>query len=188
MLVEQAHKTMEGIEALRDFMSDISDYRADRVKQLEYEADEARRTLVEELNNSFVTPIDREDIYALSRAIDDMIDYGKSTVNEMLAFELKTDHHLIQMTEALVEASRHLVCAVEQLGQNSRVCLDSLVRLKKTENHVEKLYLQALVNLFKSKDIIHILKLREIYRHLSNAADRGDQAANIVGDIVMKNC
>jgi len=54
------------------------------------------------------------------------------------------------------------------------------------ENYVEHLYHEALAELFHSKDFIYILKLREIYRHLSNAADRGDEAANIIGDIAVK--
>ena len=187
MLQEQAHTTRAGIEALKEFILDSTQARADRVKQLEFEADEVRRKLVEELHGTFVTPIDREDIFALSRAIDDMLDYAKSTVNEMFAFEVKTNEHITHMVDALVEASQHLANAVDNLKHRPKRCLDSLVRLKKTENYVEKLYLDALVDLFKSKDVILILKTREIYRHLSNAADRGDEAANIVGDICIKN-
>ena len=186
MLAEQAVKTEKGMAALRDFIEEVSEEKGNRVKEIEKEADEARRVLVEELSKSFVTPIDREDIFALSRAIDDMVDYAKSTVNEMLLFKVKTNEHLKKMAQALFESAQHLCLAVEELKRKHKSCLQHLIRAKKVENYVEHLYHEALAELFESKDFIYILKLREIYRHLSNAADRGDEAANIIGDIVVK--
>lgn len=64
---------------------------------------------------------------------------------------------------------------------------EHLIRTKKLENRTEHLYREALVDLFKTTDTISIMKLREIYRHLSHAADRGDEAADIIGDILVKN-
>jgi len=186
MLANQARKTQEGMVALRDFIQEVTEEKGNRVKEIEKEADEARRLLVEELTKSFVTPIDREDIFALSRAIDDMLDYAKSTVSEMLLFKVETNEHLKKMAQALCESAEHLSLAVEQLKKKQKSCLQYLMRAKKVENYVEHLYHEALAELFQSKDFIYILKLREIYRHLSNAADRGDEAANIIGDIVVK--
>ncbi len=74
MLSSQALKTLEGIEALREFATSPSEENAKRVKNIEQEADELRRILVEGLHQTFVAPMDREDIYALSRAIDDIVD------------------------------------------------------------------------------------------------------------------
>lgn len=186
MLADQALKTEEGMFALRDFVEDVSEERGKRVKEIEKEADESRRILVEELTKSFVTPIDREDIFALSRAIDDMVDYAKSTVEEMLLFKVDTNEHLKKMAQALCESAQHLSLAVKELNKRQESCLQHLIKAKKVENYVEHLYHEALAELFQSKDFIYILKLREIYRHLSNAADRGDEAANIIGDIVVK--
>ncbi len=186
MLAGQAVKTEEGMAALKDFIDEVSEEKGNRVKEIEKEADEARRVLVEELTKSFVTPIDREDIFALSRAIDDMLDYAKSTVNEMVLFKVNTNEHLKKMTQALFESAQHLCLAVEELRRKHKSSLQHLVRAKKVENYIEHLYHEALAELFQSKDFIYILKLREIYRHLSNAADRGDEAANIIGDILVK--
>ena len=83
MLIEQAAKTLEGMEALEDYMKNANEEAAKRVTRAEKEADEVRRILIDELLHTFITPIDREDIFALSRAIDDIIDYGYSTVDEM---------------------------------------------------------------------------------------------------------
>jgi len=186
MLAQQAAKTEQGMAALKDFIEQVTEEKGDRVKEIEKEADEARRILVEELTKSFVTPIDREDIFALSRAIDDMLDYAKSTVNEMVLFKVETNEHLKKMAQALCESAQHLSLAVKELKGKQKSCLQHLVRAKKVENYVEHLYHEALAKLFESKDFIYILKLREIYRHLSNAADRADEAANIIGDIVVK--
>ena len=91
MLSDQASKTLEGIEALEAFVGNQNQENANRVKEIEREADELRRILVEELHQTFVTPMDREDIYALSRAIDDIVDYANSTVDEMEIYEVSSD-------------------------------------------------------------------------------------------------
>lgn len=186
MLLKQAEKTEEGIAALNDFINDPSEEKGKKVESLEEEADELRRILVDELNQSFVTPIDREDIFSLSRAIDDMIDYAKSTVEEMLLFGVSTDKYLCKMSDALYSASRDITAAVRIIKSHRQTSFDHVIRAKKIENLVEHIYREALVELFKNKDVVMILKVREIYRHLSNAADRGDEAANIIGDILVK--
>jgi len=94
MLSDQASKTLEGIEALGEFVENQNQKNANRVKEIEKEADELRRVLVEELHKTFITPMDREDIYALSRAIDDIVDYANSTVDEMEIYEVASDVHL----------------------------------------------------------------------------------------------
>lgn len=186
MLLKQAEKTEEGIAALNDFINDPSEEKGKKVGFLEEEADELRRILVDELNQSFVTPIDREDIFSLSRAIDDMVDYAKSTVEEMLLFGVSTDKYLCKMSDALYSAARDITAAVRIIKSHRQTSFDHVIRAKKIENLVEHIYREALVDLFKNKNVVMILKVREIYRHLSNAADRGDEAANIIGDILVK--
>ncbi|MDD5657673.1 MAG: DUF47 family protein [Elusimicrobia bacterium] len=186
MLREQAGKTAEGMEALLAYLREPSPEKGEEVVRLEEEADEMRRILVEEINLSFVTPFDREDIYGLSRTIDDMVDYAKSTVEEMTLFEVKTNEHLMRMAEGLCEAAREIAAAIPLIMTHPSVCQQHAVRAKKAENFVEHRYREALAVLFKNPDVVEILKLRELYRHLSNAADRGDEAADIIGDIVVK--
>ena len=186
MLSAQAQKVEEGMEALYQFMEEPSKEKGERVEQIEKEADELRRIVILELNQTFVTPIDREDIFALSRVIDDMCDYAKSTVEEMVLFEVAPNEHLKKMTEILSSAAQDISAAVGFMKTDPKAATDHLVRAKKTENHMEHRYREALVELFKEKDVIQILKLREIYRHLSNSADRGDEAADIIGDILVK--
>lgn len=186
MLRDQAAKTEEGLSALHDFILDPSAEKEKRVETLEAEADDIRRKLIMELNCAFVTPIDREDIFSLSRAIDDMIDYAKSTVEEMLLFKVKPNNFIITMTETLAKAAHEINEAVELLEKHPARASEHLIRAKKAENFVEHRYREALADLFNSSDAVEIIKMREIYRHLSNCADRGDEAADIIGDIVVK--
>ena len=190
LLVEQAAKTVEGMKLLEEFMEATDREVAERLTQVEKEADEVRRILIDELNRSFVTPIDREDIFALSLTIDDILDYGYSTVDEMVILEVESNSYLRRMVSLVREAANEIYMGVLRLQDHPNVANDHAVRAKALENRVETVYREALAELFHGPtDIDHImemLKLREIYRHLSNAADRGDQAANVIGDIVVK--
>jgi len=189
-LGEQAKKTCEGLEALEAYMKDGNEAQAKRLQSLEKEADELRRLLIDDLNHTFVTPIDREDLFALSRTIDDVLDYGYTTVDEMVMFGVKPNMHLQRLASILREAAEELYLGVKQIKDHPQVALDHANRAKALENRAESVYRSALADLFKEiktvEDIVDILKMREIYRHLSNAADRGDEAANIIGDVVVK--
>src|SRR5512145_2644005 len=88
LLTSQARLTEEGLTALVAYFEKPNKRRSEVVDKLETEADEIRRILIDELNRTFVTPFDREDIHALSRAIDDMLDYAYTTVVEMSILEV----------------------------------------------------------------------------------------------------
>jgi len=184
LLIQQARLNEEGLTALNSYFEKPTRRRADLVDKLESEADEIRRILIDELNRTFVTPFDREDIHALSRAIDDMLDYGYTTVVEMSILAVAPNENMKAIGALLMKSASELHLGVPGVAQTHAV------RVKQLENQVEHLYRQALAELFhQPKDAEHIvemLKLRETYRHLSNAADRGDEAANILSDIVVK--
>src|SRR3972149_2140091 len=187
ILSRQASKTLEGLEALWNYAENGTKENANLVRNIEREADELRRILIEELDSTFITPIDREDIYDLSRAIDDVVDYANTTVDEMEIYEVKGNHHIKEMVNILRKATRELYDAVKILKDYPKIASEHAVKAKAYENQMEKAYHMALADLFKGTDTVYMLKMREIYRHLSNAADRGDEAANIISSIVMKH-
>ena len=190
LLIEQSDKTREGLLALEEYMQTGEAKDAKRVITLETEADEMRRILIDELNRTFVTPIDREDIFSLSRAIDDIIDYARSTVDEMAIFGVQPNAFLRRMVAILREAADEIFFSVTQLHERPKLASEHAARAKVLENQAEAVYREAIAELFKQphsiEDIVYLLKMREIYRHLSNAADRGDETANIIGDIIVK--
>jgi predicted phosphate transport protein (TIGR00153 family) len=190
LLIEQADYAVKGLGALMTYASNGDTASADAVRQYEKEADEVRRILVDELNRTFVTPMDREDISALSRAIDDILDYAYSTVGEMQVLHVTPTLHLQRMVSLLCEAAGEVHMAMLRLKDHPGVATDHAQRAKALENRVEGVYREAIAALFEGpaepEHIVEMLKLREIYRHLSNAADRGDEAANIISDVVVK--
>ena len=187
MLSAQASKSLEGIEALVRFVETPNPENAKGVKDKEQEADELRRVLIEDLDTSFVTPLDREDIFALSRVVDDIVDYANTTVDEMEIYEVGPDKHLREMVDILRKGAREIADAVKILKSYPHIAMEHAIQAKSYENAMEKAYHAALADLFKRTDTVYMLKMREIYRHLSNAADRSDAAANIICSIVMKS-
>ena len=190
MIYEQAAITLEGMELLKAYVTEPDQMLADKLTAKEKEADEARRILIDELNRTFITPFDREDVFALSRAIDDVLDYGYSTMTEILILKVEPTSYMVRMCSLLRDASFELMKAVERLQDHPGVTSEHAQRAKALENRVEDVYREALADMFSETDdvrhVIKMLKLREVYRHLSNAADRGDEAANVLADIVVK--
>jgi predicted phosphate transport protein (TIGR00153 family) len=189
-LIEQARIGVVGVEALKEYMASGSKDAAERVRQAEHQADEVRRILVDEINKTFVTPFDREDLYGLSRAIDDVLDYAATTVEEMNILKVEPCDPLLKLTELLLTAATEIHLGVQRLQEHPGVANDHARRAKKAENRIETTYREAVAGaLDKAKtveDVVAMLKLREICRHLANAGDRADQAANIISDIVVK--
>ncbi|MDH3943122.1 MAG: DUF47 family protein [Anaerolineae bacterium] len=190
LLIQQAKHAVDGMDALREYLGNPDQELARSVSKIEKEADEVRRILIDELNKTFVTPFDREDIFALSLNIDDVLDYADTTVDELFMFKVKPNEYIDRMVSLLADAATEIHRAVLRLEDHPSVANDHAVRAKALENRVEQVYREALAHLFDEPDslegVMEILKLREIYRHLSNAADKGDEAANVIGDIVVK--
>ncbi len=189
LIHDQAALTLQGMEALKAYMSEDLDAAAHLVST-EKEADEARRILISELNRTFITPFDREDIFSLSRTIDDVLDYAYSTVTEMEVLKVHPTAFMQRISAILRDAAYELLMAVDRLEFHPEVANEHAQRAKTLENRVEDVYREALADLFSgAEDIKHVMKMmksREVYRHLSNAADRGDEAANVIADIVVK--
>lgn len=190
LIQQQAALTLEGLELLASFVSSQDPKTADLLTLKEKEADEARRILINELNRTFITPFDREDIFALSRAIDDVLDYAYSTMTEIMIFKVTPTVYMERMVNLLRDSTYELYQAVERFQDHPAVSSEHASRAKALENQVEEVYREALRDLFHETDdvkqLVTMLKMREVYRHLSNAADRGDEAANVIADIVVK--
>src|SRR5512142_3177984 len=190
LIDDQAGLSLEGLEALKAYLDSGNPRDSALLNTKEKEADEARRILIDELNKTFVTPFDREDIFTLSRAVDDVLDYAYSTVSEMEILKVGPTPYMLRMASLLRDAAYELSMAVHCLQEHPAVSSDHAQRAKALENRVEDVYREAVADLFSgAEDIEHVvkmLKMREVYRHMSNAADRGDEAANVIADIVVK--
>ena len=190
LLMQQGEYTIHIVDALQAYLKKQSDKKSVQARTVEKEADELQRILVHELMDTFVTPIDREDIFSLSRALDNFIDYVYDTVEELEIFELEAPEPVIKIADLLHEMANELHMAITQLIDYPGVAQEHARRVKHLENQVEDSYRLSLAALFQGPQDIHqvmeILKTREVLRHLSNAADQGDRAADTVMDIVVK--
>jgi uncharacterized protein Yka (UPF0111/DUF47 family) len=190
LLIEQAEKTVEGITVLESWLSRPGLEAIEQVKVKEREADEVRRIIIDELHNTFITPIDREDIFNLSLSIDEMLDYGLTTVEGMHLLKVDADEHLVKMVGLVRLEAEEIALATKRLRENPRVAGDHARRAKKLESEVDHMYRVAVADLFEKvediKQLTAVFRRREVYRHVSNMSDRADVAANIFGMVVMK--
>ena len=182
---------VSGLNVLTDYMQERSRELADKISDIEEAADEIRRILIEELMKTKSSPFDREDIFTLSREIDDVLDYANTTVEEMEILDVEPTAKMQQMATLLYDASIEVKRAVERLHDGHYTVANTHTqRAKGLENRVESIYREALGDLFRGPEettsVMKVFKSREIYRHLSNAADREDGAANVICDIILK--
>ncbi|HZK73091.1 MAG TPA: DUF47 family protein [Clostridia bacterium] len=189
LLSQQADLTVTALQILEKFGREANGNAdlVDQLKEVEREGDSARRVLIDELLHTYATPFDREDLFALSRAIDDILDAANETAIELAIYKIGTPEGLNEMAKVLIEGARHISAAVGELLDHPGVAAEHAVRAKRSENRIDGLYHQAVGALFDSEaEMSHILKSREIYRHLKNSADRIDRAADEISVIVIK--
>lgn len=190
-LAQQNELTTRGLALLKTYMEKRDGSIAAKIAETEREADEIRRLLIEELMRTFITSFDREDIFAISREIDDVLDYANTTVDEMEILDVPTTPFMLRMASLLHDAAQEIDLAVQRLqSKHYSVATDHAQRAKALENRVESVYREAISDLFQEpknlKQMMTIMKTREVYRHLSNMADREDAAANVISDVIMK--
>lgn len=189
LLCNQADLAIRALQLLHTLEQDGPSQRrgAEAVKHVEREADEIRRVLIDELMRTYSTPFDREDLFALSRTIDDITDAADEAARELSTFAIRPTRELQEMTAVLLDGARHIRLAVAAMLDHPAVAADHAVRAKRSENRIDDLYHGAVDNLFDGSEVTSdLLKAREIYRHLKNSADRIDQAADEVSVIVIK--
>lgn len=156
------------------------------VDELEHRGDDVLRGLVAAISDTFVTPLDRQDLYNLGEALDDMLDYIASAAVEIALFKQPSTPPMRAMCQLLVEAAVSIRSAVGAIAKDRRTAQASAREASDAENRMEILYRTALAALFEGDDFREMFKLREIYRHLSNSADRADAVGKLIGKIVVK--
>ncbi|MFN8655524.1 MAG: DUF47 family protein [Candidatus Obscuribacterales bacterium] len=176
MLSKQANKTLEGMEALQEWLgSQDEDARGQDVRDREREADELKFALGKKLVETFITPFDREDVYDLSLSLDEVINAAKGTVREVEAFEVPRQvKGMCDLAALLVEGTRCLAAAFAALRTDRREAAEQALMARKIENKVTKAYRLAISELFEEDDIKRILRFKEVYKTLLLAAEKID--------------
>ena len=158
------------------------------VKALEHRGDEVTREILELLNTQYVTPFDREDIYDLAKAIDDVVDYmeNASDLLGLYKVESRLDASLDQC-KLLVEVAEHLAGALADLKQLRRAD-KHVVEVKRLEDEGDSVVRAGIAGLFENGlDPLMVIRWKDILEALEDAIDSGETAADLVGNIVVKN-
>lgn len=190
-LKAQAGKTCDCLLFLEKNMYDISDETVKENKAMIDELIEIKIVLVDDLHNTFITPIDREDIYNISNSMFDMAKYSLTTLEEMYLLKVKPDVFITDMVEKVKNEAHELQLAIERIMKNPRIASEHVVNVTKLEGKIDRIYRDAVKVLFGNnedleKDLKTILYTREVYRHISNMSDKAQAAANVLGMAVIK--
>ena len=159
------------------------------VKGVEHEGDRITRELIQLLNTQYVTPFDREDIFALAKAIDDVVDHIEeaSDLLELYGVESPTKQS-IEQSRILTAAVGHLCSALGSL-KSRRGVQEELITLKELEDEGDRVLRDAIADLFRDEriDPLTVIRWKDIFEALEDALDACESAANVVGNIVVKN-
>jgi len=185
-----AKKAVETSEAVVVLFSDLNNVEQHaKIKRLENEADALTRDIFFELNKTFITPIDREDIQRIASKIDDVIDFMDGISARTNSYKITvTPPYALEMAKELVNATKEVQYIVSKL-HNIKNAQDMISHCRTTsaiEHAVDDLYRQSIEKLFESNDAIHIIKLKDIYETMETASDRCVDVADVIEDIVLK--
>jgi uncharacterized protein len=185
-----AANLMEGLRTLNALLHDPSgDFapHARRLRDLEHQGDEITHRN-NELNRTFITPFDREDIYALAVAIDDVIDLAEEAADTIVLDGIeKITPEAQQMGDILIQSGQELVEAFDQL-ESRKDMARHWVRIHDLENQGDRVTRQAIGDLFRNtRDPIHVIKWKDVYSLLEKTVDRTEDVANILEAVTIKN-
>ena len=185
-LGEQSRQVERTVELLVEFMETGSADIGAQIQADEQRQDDIKVGNIHILNEAFSTPMDREDIYRAIVNLDEVVNFCKDTVNEMDALGVPPDAFTLEMARLLHTGATALRNGYGKLGRMTADAAEDAEHARKADRRVEKVYREALAELFKGDDYIKMFKTREIYRHLTNAAERMSHCASTLHDIVVK--
>lgn len=185
-----AKKAVETSEAVVVLFSDLSNKeQVQKIHRLETEADVLTRDIFSELNKTFITPLDREDMQRIASKIDDVIDFMDGIAARVYSYNITTPPpYCERIAEELVKATKEVEYMMSKL-QKIKDPKDMIQHCRNTsdiEHTVDDLYRDAIKELFESDDAIKIIKLKDIYETMETASDRCVDVADVIEDIVLK--
>ena len=193
-LFEQMAKTMvvaaEELKKLVDTWADI-DVIVAKITEIEHECDTTTHQIMYQLNRSFITPFDREDITMLAHSLDDVVDFIHASADTMLLYKVKTPgQRAKELADVIVQITTVVQRVMPQLRQRGDVqqMLTFCVEINRLENVADKIFRSALTELFDdTTDIAEVIKWREIYQLMESATDRCEDVANVLEGVALKH-
>ncbi len=191
MFKEMAYNIVEGATLLKEMLDNWEDPAGcqRRIKDVEHKGDQQTHDIIKKLNKSFITPFDREDIYALSSALDDILDLIDASAQRFIMFNVeKPTPEAKELAFLILKGTQTIEKAVSHLGQKFEHIAEHCVEVNALENEADRVCREAISRLFdEEKDPIQLIKWKEIYETLERATDKCEDAANILESVVVKN-
>jgi len=194
LFLEAAQNVNEGAIILKLSLDSLSDkeINVSKIEELEHKGDKLVSVITKELNESFITPIDREDIYSLIKKMDDVLNLTNSTMHRFVMFDINESTEackllaemIVQCTGCIVEIMGEL----NSVGNKSKHIREKIININKIENEADRLFRKTVSELFKNETSpIEIIKWKEIYQTLENTIDKCEKIANTIEGVVIKN-
>jgi len=194
LFIAQAANVVEGARQLRDLLNNYTDVDQKRmiIERTESHGDEITHKILEKLNTTFITPMDREDIHALASALDDILDYIHASAQRLYLYGVESITDEARLLASIIyraaEETQTLTANMED-RKNIKNLKASWIEVNRLENEGDKISRQAIASLFRNHlDPIEVIKWKELYEHLEAAIDKCEDAANIVEAVILKNC
>jgi len=160
------------------------------MKEIEHEGDEITHQIYEQLNLTFITPLEPEEISRLASALDDILDYIDGTMQQMYSYGItETDNSMIELAKLIQLSVIEIERAVNSIRniKNPGQIEDRCIEVNRLENVADTVLGHAIMDLFRTEDAITIIKLKDVYENLEIATDKCEDAANVLSDIAIRH-
>ncbi len=191
LFTQVTEKIKEATTLLVEMLNASSDHfeaYSKRIKDAEHACDEITHKITTKLNKSFITPFDREDIYTLVVALDDVCDYIDAGARAILMYGItEINDYSRQFARVIQSQAMEMHSAISMLAKPDGLN-QHIVEIHRLENEADDVYFRAIGALFQqSNDPITVIKLKELYEILENATDRCESVANIIESVILKH-
>ncbi len=179
----------ELLVAITDDYTDIKN-RAHKMEQLEHRGDEISHRIFEQLNRTFITPLEPEEINRLTTALDDILDYIEGTTLMMMNYGITdTDAAMKELAQLVFLSVNEITLAVKAIRKikDPSYIEEKCIEVNRLENLADDVTAHAIIELFKGADAVTIIKLKDIYQNLESATDKCEDAANVLSDIAIRH-
>lgn len=188
---EMTKNITEGAQLLKEMMDNFENPADSQrwIKDVEHKGDSITHSIIQKLNKSFVTPFDREDIYALSAALDDILDLIDASAQRIVMYNVeKPTPEAKELAFIILKSCQTIEKGVAHLGGKMEHISECCVDVNALENEADRVCREAISRLFdEERDPIQLIKWKEIYETLERATDKCEDAANILESVVVKN-
>jgi predicted phosphate transport protein (TIGR00153 family) len=160
------------------------------IEKLEHKGDQITHDIYEQLNRTFITPLDPEEISRLASALDEVLDYIDESAEKMFYYNIEsTDSHMIELAKLIHMSTSEIESAVKGIRsiKDPRYIEERCIEVNRLENLADDVLAHAITDLFMTTDAITIIKLKDIYEHLEIATDNCEDVANTLSDIAIRH-